>query len=241
MNLMATLRFDSTDLGRTEEFLSMAYTKMHIGGHAERTRALVTREAVGSLSVDELAFAYDMSHHAHQSIGKVCLCSVHSGGIVRQYSGGTEGAFGAGDVFMYAPHDRPYAGVIQGARYNLVMFDPRLLDQVAATARGRRPGPIRLTGDRPVSPAAARQLRAMTAYLRDHVLADPATCDAPLVAATASQLVAATVRRAVAYIDAHAGATVTAIAARWGFSPMARFARFYQQQYGTLPSRTLRT
>jgi hypothetical protein len=26
---------------------------------------------------------------------------------------------------MYAPHDRPYAGVIQGARYNLIMFDPR--------------------------------------------------------------------------------------------------------------------
>jgi hypothetical protein len=56
---MATLRFDSTDLGRTEEFLSRAYTKMRIGGRAERTRAQVTREAMGSLSVDELAFDYD--------------------------------------------------------------------------------------------------------------------------------------------------------------------------------------
>ena len=150
---MATLRFDSTDLGCTEEFLSMAYTKMRIGGRAERTRAQIWREAAGSLSVDELAFDYDMSHNASEPLGKVCLCSVHSGGIVRQYSQGTEGtegSFGAGDVFMYAPHDRPYTGVIQGARYSLIMFDPGLLDQVAATARGRTAESVRLTGDRPV-------------------------------------------------------------------------------------------
>jgi AraC-like DNA-binding protein len=318
---MATLRFDSTDLGRTEEFLSMAYTKMRIGGRAERTRAQVTREATGSLSVDELAFDYDMSHNAQEPIGKVCLCSVHSGGIVRRYSEGTEGSFGAGDVFMYAPHDRSYAGVIQGARYSLLLFDPGLLDHVAATARGRGSGHVRLTGDRPVSPTPARQLRSMIAYLCEHVLADPAICVALLIVSTVSQHVAAsvlntfphnallepaaeanrdahpaTVRRAVAYIDAHAGepvtladiaaaagttgravqaafrrhlgttpmgylrrvrldgahrdlqaadpatgATVAAIAARWGFSPMARFTSFYQEQYGTLPSRTLRT
>lgn len=317
---MGPLRFDSTDLGRTEEFLSMAYTRMRIGGRAERTRTQVSREAMGSLSVDELAFDYDMSHNATEPIGKICLCSVHSGGIVRQYfPEGTEGTFGAGDVFMYAPHDRPYAGVIQGARYSLMMFDPGLLDQVAATARG--PGHVRLTGDRPLSLAAARQLRSIIAFLHHQVLADPATCNAPLVVSTASQLVAATVlsvfphnallepaaadnrdahpatlRRAAAYVDAHAsepvtladmaaaagttgravqaafrrhldttptgylrrvrldgahhdlqaadpstGVTVSAIAARWGFSPMSRFTRFYQEQYGTLPSRTLRS
>lgn len=319
---MASLRFDSTDLGLTEKFLSMAYAKMHIGGHAERTRAQVTREAMGSLSVDELAFDYDMSHDATEPIGKLCLCSVHSGGIVRQYfPDGTEGTFGAGDVFMYVPHDRPYAGVIQGARYNLIMFDPGLLDQVAATARGRGSEHVRLTGDRPVSLAAARQLRSLIAYLYHHVLPDPAMCDAPLIVSAVSQHVAAsvlsafpnnallepaaadrrdahraTLRRAVAYIDAHAGepvtladiaaaagttgravqaafrrhldttpmgylrrvrldgahrdmqdadpttgATVAAIAARWGFSHMARFTSFYQEQYGTLPSHTLRT
>lgn len=32
---MATLRFNSTDTGRTEEFLSMASTKTRIGGRAE--------------------------------------------------------------------------------------------------------------------------------------------------------------------------------------------------------------
>jgi AraC-like DNA-binding protein len=310
------LRFDSTDIGLTEEFLSMAYTKMSIGGHAERTRAQVSRETMGSLSVDELSFDYDMSHDATVPIGKICFCNVRSGGIVRQYlPDGTEGTFGAGDVFMYAPHDRPYAGVIQGARYNLMMFDSGLLDQVAATAPGDPSEHVRLTGDRPVSPGATRQLRSMIAYLYDHVLADPAMAEAPLVVSNVSQHVAAcvlsafphnallepsardsrdahpaTVRRAIAYIDAHAGepvtladiaaavgttaravqagfcrhlgttpmgylrwvrldgahrdlqaadptsgATVAAIAARWGFRPMGRFTSFYQEQYGALP------
>jgi hypothetical protein len=138
---MASLSFDSTDLGRTEEFLSTAYTPMHIGGRAESTRAQVSREAIESLSIDELAFDYDMAHDAYEPIGRVCLCSVHSGGIIRRYSGGTEGTFSADDVFMYTPHDRPYAGVIQRAHYNLIIFDPQLLDQVAATDLRRRPDP----------------------------------------------------------------------------------------------------
>ena len=128
---------------------------------------------------------------------------------------------------MYAPHDRPYAGVIQGARYNLVMFDPELLDQVAATARGRGSEPVRLTGDRRI-PAAARQLRTTIAYLYGTALADPVMRDSPLIASALSQHLAASVlstfpsnallepatadsrdahpaalRRAVAYINAH--------------------------------------
>lgn len=55
---MNTLRFDSEDLALTEDFLSRAYTKMRIGGTAEHTRAQVSRDAMGSTSIDRLAFAY---------------------------------------------------------------------------------------------------------------------------------------------------------------------------------------
>lgn len=41
--------------------------------------------------------------------------------------------------------------------------------------------------------------------------------------------------------DPTMGVTVAAIAARWGFSHLPRFTSFYQEQYGTLPSQTLRT
>jgi AraC-like DNA-binding protein len=40
--------------------------------------------------------------------------------------------------------------------------------------------------------------------------------------------------------DPTAGATVAAIAARWGFGPTTRFTSSYQEQYGALPSHTLR-
>lgn len=59
---------------------------MRIGGRAEHTRTQVTREAVGSLSVDELAFDYDMSHNATAPIGKVCLCSVHRYGTLPSHT-----------------------------------------------------------------------------------------------------------------------------------------------------------
>ncbi|GII05819.1 AraC family transcriptional regulator [Planobispora takensis] len=316
---MQTLHFDSADLELTEEFLSKAYTPMRIGGRAESTRGQVWRHATGSTSIDLLDFDYDMSHNA-QPIGKYCLGNVHAGTIVRQYfPEGTQGTFGPGDVFMYAPHDRPYAGVIQGARYNLIMFDPLLLAQVAAAVPGRKPGELRLTGDRPVSAAAARHLRRTIAYLHEQVLADPVICDAPLVASTASQLLAVSVlntfpnnalsdalpgeqgdghpdalRRAIAFIDAYAGtditavdiataarvslralqyafrrhldttpmgylrqvrlscahadllaadptggATVTAIAARWGFFQTGRFSAAYRAAYGRFPTQTL--
>lgn len=41
--------------------------------------------------------------------------------------------------------------------------------------------------------------------------------------------------------DPAAGLTVHAVARRWGWSDSSKFTAAYQQQYGQLPSRTLRT
>lgn len=317
---MESLVFDSEDLELTEEFLSKAYTRMRIGGDTEHTRAYVARNGMGTVSVDTLAFSYDMRHAAHPLGNRICLCNVHSGSIVRKcFPDTAERSFGPGDVFVYAPHDLPYSGVIQQARYNLTMFDPQLLTRVAATVPGRRPEPVRLTGDRPVSTAAGRHLQQTIAHLRDHVLTEPELREQPLIVSTASQYLAATVlstfphtaltdptiedrndahaatvRRAVAFIDEHAdrdisvadiaaavhvsvrtvqyafrrhldttpmghlhrvrlahahadllaadptsGATVTAIANRWGFFHPGRFAADYRGAYGQLPFQTL--
>lgn len=40
--------------------------------------------------------------------------------------------------------------------------------------------------------------------------------------------------------DPSSGDTVSAVAARWGFGHAARFTGCYREQYGVLPSRTLR-
>lgn len=231
----SSLRFDSSDLERTEAFLSWAYTKMHITGRAERTRTVLARESAASLSIDAISFEYDMTHDAVAPIGKLCVVVLHEGGVERRYlPDGTEGTFGAGDVFMYVPHDRPYQGVIRQARYDSIMFDPLVLGQVLAEDPGEEPQLVRLATDRAIPQAAARQLRRVVVHVRDGVLTDPLSRSAPLVAAAAEQLVAASVlsafpyrtvegsrwfadhtahpaavRRAVAFIDAHAAQPIT--------------------------------
>lgn len=137
----------------------------------------------------------------------------------------------------------------------------RLVDMVAATALtvfpnttmrlGYVPGPGR------VAPAA---LRRAVAYIEEHAAEPVTTLDIALAARVTPRALQAGFRRhfgdtPTGYLrrvrlerahrdlqgaDPAAGETVTAIAARWGFSHGARFTAFYRGQYGVPPSRTLR-
>ncbi|MDH6456087.1 MULTISPECIES: helix-turn-helix transcriptional regulator [unclassified Streptomyces] len=231
---METLTFDSDDLDRTEEFFSQAYARMRIGnGTPDSSRARIHRSAIDSVSVDELELDFDMSY-AVTPLGRICLCMVHEGTIEDHVYQGVSDSFGPGDVVSFAPPELSYAGRVHAARYNITMLDPSLLDQVAATAGTRRPEPVRLTGHRPISAAAGDRLRTTIRYLQDHVLADAAVADHPLVASTAAQHLAAAVlatfpntastdptgpdrqdahptalRRALAFIDDHADRPLT--------------------------------
>ncbi|MFJ9037583.1 helix-turn-helix transcriptional regulator [Streptomyces sp. NPDC102406] len=316
---MQTLHFDSSDIGATEEFLSRAYARMRIGnGTPDASRARIRRDVMPGVSVDELDLDFDMSYSV-TPLGRICLCVVHEGTIQDHGYARVQDAFGPGDVVSFAPPELPYQGRVCAARYNITMLDPALLSQVAATDPKAAPGPVRLTGHRPVSAAAAQHLTRTIAHIRDHVLADPDVAAQPLVTATASQHLAAAVlaafphtalteptatdrndahpaslRRAVTYIEEHAheplnvadiaavahvtvrglqyafrrhlgttplaylrrvrlslahrdlldadpsqGATVTGIAADWGFYHPGRFASLYRAAYGHAPHRTL--
>jgi AraC-like DNA-binding protein len=313
------LVFESQELERTEEFLSTHYAPMRIGSTTRRSPARITRTAAGSLSVDQLDLKFAMSYDV-APLGKICLCDITSGAVEDHVVDGRPGqeTFGAGEVFSFAPPDRPYRGRINRARYSITMFDPGLLDQLASPARDREP--VRLLGHRPVSTAAGERLRRAIDQLDQDVLADATTLDNPLLVSTASRYLAAcvlaafpntaltdptttdrrdahpaTVRRAVAFIEAHAdtdispadiaaaahvtvralqhafrrhldttptaylrrvrlagargdllaadptgGATVTAIATRWGFLHQGRFGATYRLAYGETPGQTLR-
>lgn len=314
---MESLTFDSDDLEVTEDFLSRAYARMRIASATPgANHARVHRAALSSVSVDELALDFEMSYSV-SPLGRICLCVMHEGTVRDHGFQGVEDAFGPGDVVLFAPPDLPFTGRIRNARYNITMLDPALLAQVASGPAGSPP--VRLTGHRPRSAAAARHLSGTIAHLRDHVLSDPQIADQPLVAATATQHLAASVlaafpstaleeptaadrhdahpvmlRRALAYIDDHAdqpvtvadiagaahvtvralqyafrrhldttplahlrrvrlahahqelvdadpgsGATVTAIAARWGFHHPGRFASLYRQAFRRSPHESL--
>jgi AraC-like DNA-binding protein len=136
-----------------------------------------------------------------------------------------------------------------------------LVDMVAAaaltvfpnTTMRARPG----LGPGQVTPAA---LRRAVAYIEEHA-AEPVTVHEIAEAArvtphalhagfrrhfgTSPTDLLRRVRLERAHQDLRAadpsrGDTVSAVAARWGFGHAARFTAFYREQYGVLPSRTLR-
>lgn len=182
---MRTMRFSSGDLDATQEFLSAAYTPMKIGGRPDDTRARIVRNATDDVIVDRLRFGYEMAYDAG-CLHRVCLITMHSGTLV-DTTGGREEVFGPGETFLVAQPDQPYTGEVRSASYTITMFDPVLLGQAGPAS----PQPVRLTGQRAVSPAANRLLGTTVAYLRDTVLADPVAAGSPLLVASAARHVAA--------------------------------------------------
>ncbi|MFG3257169.1 helix-turn-helix transcriptional regulator [Streptomyces sp. NPDC048172] len=313
-----TTDFESDDLDVIEDHLSDAYGRMRLRtGHA-RPRAHIAHTALGGLGLAEVRFGFEMDY-AVEPTGAHSLGCVHGGAVPHHTAGDFEASLGPGDVALFAQPDQGCAGHHRDLRYTLISLPPPLLDQVAATAPGRRAEPLRFLGCRPVSPAAGRHLRRTIAYLCQTVRDDAEFAAQPLVAAHCGQLLAAsvlaafpntaltdptaadrrdactaTVRRAVSYIEEHAdsavaaadiaaaahvtlrtlqyafrrhldttpvaylrrvrlarahadlraadptrGATVSMIAARWGFLQTGRFAAAYRHAYGVPPSHTL--
>jgi AraC-like DNA-binding protein len=213
---MIDLDFASRDLGETEDFLVRAYTKMNIGGDGENSSSRISRRWLGSVSYDELDFSYDMSYDA-DPLGRILLCRTHDGHIEEDYIGEPTDVFEPGDLTLFSPPELPSSGRICSARYDLTGFDPGLLDRVAATAPGRRPEPVRITGHRPVSVQAARRLSAVIDYLRDHVLSDAIARSSSLIVSTASSHLAAA---ALAAFPNNAGFEPTAMDRRDGAQPV---------------------
>ncbi|MFJ9929094.1 hypothetical protein ACIRU5_24080 [Streptomyces misionensis] len=78
---MDSLVFDSQDLAETEDFLCQAYARMSIGTSTPKdSRARIRRDAMPSVSVDELDLGFDMSY-AVTPLGRICLCMVHEGTV----------------------------------------------------------------------------------------------------------------------------------------------------------------
>jgi AraC-like DNA-binding protein len=124
--------------------------------------------------------------------------------------------------------DRPYTARWRPGELQNCIIDPAVLARVAAAAPARRPEPIRFTSLDPRTPAAAGHWWATRSYVTG-LLVSPEATAAPLVIASAVQLLAAvtlatfpnsaltdpttedrrdasteTLRRAIGFIDDHA-------------------------------------
>ncbi|OBJ56648.1 helix-turn-helix transcriptional regulator [Mycobacterium sp. 1423905.2] len=188
---MQDLDFDSTDISETEEFLGRAYTKMRIDGEGEQSRARIERRWLGPVNFDQLHFTYDMSYDANP-LERVVLCRVESGQIEEDFADQPQDVFAPGDLTLVSLPERPFSGRVCHARYKLTGFDPKALGRVATAAAQHRVEPVRLTGHRPVSQAAADRLNGLLDYLGNHVLADPHATSSPLLVGNAASHLAAT-------------------------------------------------
>lgn len=230
---MNTLVFDSVDLALTEEFLSTHYAPMRIVSSTSHSPAHIARAVSSSVIVDHLDLGFEMTYDV-QPLGRIGICDIESGAIEDHVvDGWTAGeSFGPGEVFSFAPPERGYSGRLDWTRYRVTMLDPTLLDQVASSADGETP--VRLLDHRPVSPAAGQRLRRVIDHLHRDVFADDDASANALVVGTASRYLAASVlaafphsalpepttadraearpaavRRAVDYIEAHAGMNIS--------------------------------
>jgi AraC-like DNA-binding protein len=187
---MESLVFESRDLGRTEEFLNRAYTKMQIGGSPADVRTRITRSASDSISIDRIDIGFEMTYDV-DPFGRICLCEVYSGTIADHATDGWVEGFRPGDLFSLAPPDQPCAGTIMRASYGITLFDQALLTRVAGVGRKDNTR-VRLLSHRPRSRPAARHLSRTIAYVGD-VLPNPDVSASPLILASISQLLAASV------------------------------------------------
>jgi AraC-like DNA-binding protein len=311
--------FSTTDVDVIIDHLQNAYrTGMRISGPREKRTFANARLDGGMLMLDQWQLPLDL-HVQQDPLNSLVVVKLNAGRIERACAGADE-RFLPGDVFVDAEPTLPATLRLLEVDGQTVMLDLAVLAQVAATSPTRAPGPIRFTGYRPVSPAAAQHWRYTVDYLGE-VLANAEAVVQPLIRGNAAQLLAATVlttfpntavtdptahdrhdattattQRATVFIEQHAhadisladiaaaanvsirtvqlafrrhldttpmaylravrldrahhelltadpshGATITAIAHRWGFYNQSRFAARYRHTYGLNPRHTLRT
>lgn len=234
--VVVMLLFESSELEQTEEFLSAHYSPLRIGSPSARFRARISHAASDRLSVNRFDLGFEMSYDV-EPLGRIALCDVEAGTFLGHAPDGSAPQdFGAGELFILAPPDRPYEGTLDHARYTLTLIDPEILGGIASAPRGET---VRLLDHRPVDQGAARRLRAAVSHLDEVVLGEAFGVSSRLVVAAAEQYVAAqllatfpsnvadevlrdsrdahpaALRRAVIHIEAHAqdDLTPTGIAA----------------------------
>jgi AraC-like DNA-binding protein len=105
-------------------------------------------------------------------------------------SGGAHRRYDAGEVFIMSDPDRPYTARWMPGEIQNCIIDPAAIARIAATEPARRVQPIRFTSLDPQTPAAGARWWATRSHVAD-LITSPEAAAAPLVVASATQLLAA--------------------------------------------------
>jgi AraC-like DNA-binding protein len=309
---------DTKDPDEAHDYLRATYVDhaVHLSGSTDHFR--FRHHVAGDESFFVARYEHSMNCQVDtESFGYLLVGQMLSGRL-RISSGRAEANPGYGELFALDP-SVPMQIHWDAFRTGLLRLDLAVVNRVASELTGATPkGGVRFELARVRSPERARNWQGLVRYLTHDFLPNDLVCSSPLIHAQTMRLVAATVldtfpnttassdpvraggadagvvRRAVAFIDEHAGepigvteiaaavrvgartlqdafrrhldttpmtylrrtrlerahvqlcttdpgagATVAAIASRWGFAHPGRFAASYRDTYGRSPSETL--
>jgi AraC-like DNA-binding protein len=229
---MYRTEFTTGDLAEAREFLDRAYSSRLLMASVSAGNPIlaVSRTETGAFAVSDvtlpadLIFAVDPSDQVIISTVVQGTAQVERGQDIDRYQ--------PGDVLIGSIQHIGLTVRTHGLRDRNVILPLPLLHAVAGTEPGTS-APLRFLSPHPASPAAWAQWSAVTRYV-DDLLADGDVAISPLVITSAARLLAATaltvfpntafapaaprdrrdastatVRRATAFIDEHAGQDIT--------------------------------
>jgi AraC-like DNA-binding protein len=185
---------NTTDAGVAMDYFRNAYgTSLTFSGLRDGPVYAHTRLDAGVFALDDVRVPGNMAVRV-DPLNTLLVVQLDAGKYERQ-CGGVDEAFRPGDVFVDAEPRLPATLRSLEIHVQTMKLDLPVLAQVATSAAGsfgtRAPGPIRFTGYQPVSVVAAANWKRTTQFLRE-LLTNPEAATQPLIMGNAARLLAAT-------------------------------------------------
>ncbi|XVV16017.1 helix-turn-helix transcriptional regulator [Actinoplanes sp. CA-131856] len=225
---MRTVELNGPDAVRS--FLTRTYGPLGMRG-GDQVRLRHRRADAGSFALDDLEQSAVLDFRVEPRRAVIVTRMVTA--RLHRACAGSDQLYQPGDVFLGSYPDRSHVSRLWPGHMMNCVIDPTLIASVAATAPGRRPGPIRFLSLAARTPDAAEHWWATRCYVAD-LLGNPFAAGSPLLVANAAHLLATTtvatfpntaltdptiedrhdanpvvLRRAVTYIDHHAAGPLT--------------------------------
>lgn len=180
---LSTVLLDTHDLGETEECLRALFASVRItaGWRGLPTHSRLERTQVGSLSVGDMAFGFDMSYDTEPP-DAVLLCRMRAGTLEEQRRGQPGESFGPGSVAAIgAIAGVPFTGLVCQARCHVLAINRGWFSDVATDPPGNAPDSVHLTGTAAVSAAANDRLVNTVDHVCQQVITNAHAMESPLL------------------------------------------------------------
>jgi len=186
---LITAEYEISHADAIEQFLVEAYgTSMRIFGDDDRHLLRHRRTDASAFAVETAYQSADLEFEV-EPLQKLVVTRTSTSRLERA-SGGAYQRYDTGEIFIMSDPDRPYTARWMPGEIQNCIIDPATLARVAATEPARRVQPIRFTSLDPHTPAAGARWWATRSHVAD-LITSPETAAAPLVVASATQLLAA--------------------------------------------------